>query len=43
MKKHNIKMLGKQSGKGLHKRTGAIDNSCGCGKPLPKPITKRSK
>lgn len=40
MKRHTVKLLGKQS---MPKRRGAIDNSCGCGKPLPKPITKKTK
>ena len=42
MKKHGIKALGKPYSK-LKTRKGAIDNSCGCGKPLPKPITKKGR
>lgn len=42
MKRHSIKVLGKQLTK-LKSRKGPIDNSCGCGKPLPKPITKKGK
>lgn len=42
MKRHSIKVLGKQFTK-LKSRKGSIDNSCGCGKPLPKPITKKGK
>jgi hypothetical protein len=42
MKRHNIKLLGKNY-KGITNRAAAIDSSCGCSKPLPKPVTKKTK